>query len=620
MALNSYQKIADALIKRLSKRFSEEEINRIRAAYELAEKAHANQKRKTGEPYIVHPIAVASIAGEDLELDANCVIAAFLHDVVEDTPYTIDDITAIFGEDVAKLVNVVTKQKERKQDSSKQVANYQQILSSVHYDIRALMVKLTDRLHNMRTLSSMHAAKQMKIAGETDYFYAPLANRLGLYHMKAELENLSFKFRCPREFEFLSEQLNLLKTQQSSSENRFMDSIRDIMRKAGMPVRIELRYRTEFSIWRKMHANNCDFSHVEGKHYIRIIYKPTKKFSEKDRALWIYSLLTDVFRELPGSVVNYIDSPKENGYQSFHVKLLSNDAEWEEVHISSERMVRASRLGCMAEQTECNIQKWLEKFQHVLQELANKDDKEYMESVTSSFYNDDILVFTPSGKGVILPKNATVLDFAYEISPWLGNHAKYARINGRLCSIRTILHRGDKIEIGADENITPRKEWLNYVSTFNAKHNIRNSLVKLPTLPFHRCEICHPIPGDEVIGIHSKIGELIIHRRDCSLAIKDASEYGDRLHDVEFNIDNKFLYPVRLQITAVDRYHLLVDLLNCISDQEHLAMESLNTQTSDCISVITVDFSVHSLDELIHVRSSIERIEGVDEVKRVNIE
>lgn len=616
----SYKTIASSFFKRISKRFSQEQIERIRSAYELAEQAHANQKRKTGEPYIVHPIAVASIVAEQLELDDNCIIAAFLHDVVEDTAFTIDDIRFRFGADVANLVNVVTKQKEKKPDYSKQVANYQQILTSVHYDIRALMVKLADRLHNMRTLSSMHAAKQMKIAGETDYFYAPLANRLGLYHMKAELENLSFKFRCPREFEFLSEQLNRLKTQQSTSENLFMDRIREIMKRAGISVRIELRYRTEFSIWRKMHTNNCDFSHAEGKHYIRIIYKPTKQFSEKDRALWIYSLLTDVFRELPGSVVNYIDSPKENGYQSFHVKLLSNNAEWEEVHISSERMVRASRLGCMAEQSESGIQNWLEKFQHILQELSNKNGREYMESITSSFYNDDILVFTPSGKGVVLPKNATVLDFAYEVSPWLGNHAKYSRINGRLCSIRTVLHRGDKIEIGTDENVTPRKEWLTYVSTFNAKSNIRNSLVESPKLPFRRCGVCHPIPGDEVIGIQSAPEELVIHCRDCRIAIKEASEYGDRLHDVTFEVDENFLYPVRLQITAVDRYHLLVDLLNCISDQEHLAMSALNTQTQDNISVITVDFYVHSLDELMHVRNSIEQIDGVDEVKRVNIE
>lgn len=224
-------------------------------AYELAAEAHKEQKRKTGEPYIIHPIAVARIVAEELELDANPVMAAFLHDVVEDTQYTIEDIRERFGEDVAFLVGVVTKQKKEKYDKSKQVDNYRQILSSVQYDVRAILVKLADRLHNMRTLASMRPDKQMKIAGETDYFYAPLANRLGLYHVKTELENLSFHYRCPREYEQIERMLEETKQAEKKNLEGFISKVCELLEDNGIKARIELRYRMPYSIWRKMHSN-----------------------------------------------------------------------------------------------------------------------------------------------------------------------------------------------------------------------------------------------------------------------------------------------------------------------------------------------------------------------------
>ena len=606
------------LLATLSRRLSTEDIGRIRAAYELAREAHKEQRRKSGEPYIIHPIAVARIVAEELRLGANPIIAAFLHDVVEDTPYTIEDIEERFGADVAFLVNVITKKKKQHYDSSKQIDNYKQMLDSIHYDIRALLIKLSDRLHNMRTLDSMRPDKQMKIAGETDYFYAPLAHRLGLYHIKRELENLSFRYRCPREYELIERLLAEEQAQKEQALAPFVQKIEEMLQRSGIYMgRTELICRGPYNTWKKMHASGCDFKHVEGKFYIRIIYPNTHDYSEKDMSLKIYSMLTDTFKEKPASVANFIDSPKENGYQSFHVKLLTAHGTWEEVHISSERMVRKSQFGCVAESSESNITNWLEKFKLVLQDIAfHGKEVEYMEGVTSSFYNDDIMVFTPKGNCVILPTGATALDFAFEIHSELGAHAQYARVNGTLCSIKTVLKRGDCVEIGQSENVVPKSDWLQHVSTYKAKSRLNSILNKQRKLPYERCENCHPLPGDEVIGFKKEDGSIIVHRRDCKSAIRLASQHGDDIIPVNFEEDNDFLYPVKINIKAVDRYHLLIDIVECITNKLRLSLSHISTECVDEIVTCSATFSVHSSAELQEVISNISDIDGVDEVSQ----
>ena len=606
------------LLATLSRRLSTEDIGRIRAAYELAREAHKEQRRKSGEPYIIHPIAVARIVAEELRLGANPIIAAFLHDVVEDTPYTIEDIEERFGADVAFLVNVITKKKKQHYDSSKQIDNYKQMLDSIHYDIRALLIKLSDRLHNMRTLDSMRPDKQMKIAGETDYFYAPLAHRLGLYHIKRELENLSFRYRCPREYELIERLLAEEQAQKEQALAPFVQKIEEMLQRSGIYMgRTELICRGPYNTWKKMHASGCDFKHVEGKFYIRIIYPNTHDYSEKDMSLKIYSMLTDTFKEKPASVANFIDSPKENGYQSFHVKLLTAHGTWEEVHISSERMVRKSQFGCVAESSESNITNWLEKFKLVLQDIAfHGKEVEYMEGVTSSFYNDDIMVFTPKGNCVILPTGATALDFAFEIHSELGAHAQYARVNGTLCSIKTVLKRGDCVEIGQSEKVVPKSDWLQHVSTYKAKSRLNSILNKQRKLPYERCENCHPLPGDEVIGFKKEDGSIIVHRRDCKSAIRLASQHGDDIIPVNFEEDNDFLYPVKINIKAVDRYHLLIDIVECITNKLRLSLSHISTECVDEIVTCSATFSVHSSAELQEVISNISDIDGVDEVSQ----
>ncbi len=606
------------LLATLSRRLSSDDVHRIKDAYLFAKEAHKEQRRKSGEPYIMHPLAVARIVAEELSLGANPIIAAFLHDVAEDTCYTIEDIKERYGDDVAFLVNVVTKKKKKQYESSKQIDNYKQMLASLHYDIRALLIKLADRLHNMRTLSSMRPDKQMKIAGETDYFYAPLAHRLGLYHIKRELENLSFRYRCPREYTQIEQMMAVECVEKEKALAGFMAKIEKMLEDNDiMLARTELQCRGPYNAWKKMHASGCDFNHVEGKYYVRIIYPYGHDYSEKDMSLRIYSMLTDRFKEKPGSVANYIDSPKENGYQSFHVKLLTDAGTWEEIHISSERMVRKSQFGCLSERSEGNISNWIEKFKLLLKDIASHGkEMEYMEGVTSSFYNDDIMVFTPEGKGVILPKDATALDFAFEIHSQLGEHAQYARVNGILSSVKTVLHRGDCVEIGTNENVVPSPDWLEHVSTYKAKSHLHSFLKKQKKLMYTRCENCHPLPGDEVIGFKSEDGKIILHRRDCKSAIRLASQKGDDIVAVNFEEDMDFLYPVKISITAIDRYHLLSDIMDCITNRLKLSLSDLVTNCMDQIVTCTMVFSVHSAAELQEVITHISAIESVDEVKQ----
>ena len=619
--MEDYDKIiserAGRVFQIMETRVSASDMDKIREAFNFARVAHASQKRKTGEPYILHPIAVADIAAEELCLDVSSVIAAFLHDVVEDTEYTIEDIRSRFGDDVAFLVSVVTKKKKDRYVDSLQVDNFRQMLDSVQYDIRALLVKHADRLHNMRTLSSMRPDKQMKIAGETDYFYAPLANRLGFYNVKTELENLSFRFRCPHEYEELKTLIARDEEAQRDRLNVFCREIEDTLAAAGLKARVYVEYRHPYSVWRKMHKYGDDFNHLKYRHFTDVVFEASEEMSEKEMALCYYSVLTDHFREKPGGITNYIDSPKENGYQSFHVKLLAHFGRWQEVHISSERMIRDSQLGCVADRSEDNIRRWIEKFRKILRDIARngKDGQNFIEKVVTSFYNDDIMTFTRAGQAVVLPQKATILDFAYEIGREVGENAKYGRLNGFLASVKAPLRRGDVVEVFTDPNVHPSHDWLDSCVTYKAKQAIADYLAGQPQPAYHRCPECNPIPGEEVIGFREEDGSVTVHKRDCPSVIKLASQYGDRIESVAFSSDST-LYPVQITVKAIDRYHLFIDLADCISNQLNLSIDSIQTDTVDNIVTINAAFGVHDYNELQSIMTHVASIHGVDEVKR----
>ena len=609
---------AQIVFDAMAPRESAENMRRLREAFEFAKQAHSAQKRKTGEPYILHPIAVATIVAKDLRLGADPVIAAFLHDVVEDTPCTISELSRIFGTDVAMLVKVLTKQKKDKYETSKQFDNFKQMLISMRYDIRALLIKLADRLHNMRTLSSMRADKQMKIAGETDYFFAPLANRLGLYNIKTELENLSMRFRCPHEFDEMVRLTELYKAKNGNRIESFRRGVAAALASAGLPADVVVTYRQPYSLRRMMEKTGEDFWHLSNPYTIDVTFPdPPVGTSEKKTALAYYSVLTDRYKEKPGSVVNYIDAPKENGYRSFHVKLLSDFGQWQDVHISSAKMREHAQLGVIAEHKQGDTNPWVEKLKKSLHDMALRgEEKNMVEQVVESLYNDDIMTFTPNGKPVVLPKNSTPIDFAFEIHTNLGYHARYARINGQLSSIKTKLKRGDVVEIFPNESCHPTPDWEGHIKSFKAKKALAAWKAKNINTDIERCHECKPLPGEDVIGYREDNGKLHIHKRDCPIAIRLASRFGDNICSVDYEPSDT-LYNVTIQVRGIDRHGLMIDLLDSISNKLDLSMSKLETWREDAIVTSVITFGVHSFQELQTVINIISEIDGVDEVKEI---
>ncbi len=597
------------------------DIPRIHAAYDLAADAHSKQIRKSGIPYITHPIAVARIALVELGLKTNPVMAALLHDVVEDTDYTIEDLRLRFGEDVAYLVSVLTKNSNGNYKESKQIDNFKQMLDSINYDIRALLIKLADRMHNMRTLGSMRTDKQMKITSETDYFYAPLANRLGLYEIKSELENLSLRWRSPQEYERIEKKIDRYMSMHSEDIEGFLEPIRESLAEHGIEANVYARSRSVYALWRKMKNTGQTFKELEHVHQINIIIKidEESELSEKNQCLRVYSLLTDLFNERPYSLINYIDQPKENGYQALHVQVMSQVGQWTEVHICSEKMLRNSQLGCMIDRTE-GVENWIRKFRGVLRDVAQTGGEGgFMESVVSSFYNDDMIIFTPKGNSVVLPKGSTVLDFAYEIHTNVGNHAKFARVNGRLCSIFTQLKRGDRVEVGTEESQLPELSWLGHVNTYKARRAINVALnksgVNLDEFPYDLCPKCNPLPGDEIMGFKSKDGKVLVHKRNCPEAIALSAADGDSIVDVQLPILPGRSYSTRIEVNAVDRSGMMMDLIDIIFNQMHLSIDSIHAVTENYIGIIQIKMRVPSAFELSEVIRIIEQVPGVEEVR-----
>ncbi|MBO5172642.1 MAG: HD domain-containing protein [Bacteroidaceae bacterium] len=644
---NLAQQVFDALAPRITP----EDMERVRKAYLLAKEAHAPQKRKSGEPYILHPIAVALIVAKELQLDANTVITAFLHDVVEDTPYTVEDIRQRFGNDVAGLVNVVTKQKKETYQTTKQVDNYQQILASLHYDIRAVMVKISDRLHNMRTLQSMRPDKQMKIAGETDCFYAPLANRLGLFEVKSDLENLSFKYRCELEYGDIERWLQQDEADNRERLQRFCKNVKGTLKDHGIQCNVETFWRRPYSIWRRMKQQDVDFWHLPNRYYVRITFWDDTlddPLTEKETCLKIYNLLTRDFRERPGSFINQIEQPKENSYQCLRLMLLSEEGVWEDVQICSEAMVKASQVGCINE-IGSNIGNWVKRFRKVLEDIVSQGNEAFfLEHISSSLYYDDITVFSPSGESFILPKDSTVIDYAFKQGDEVGAHAHYAYVNDILCSVKTVLHGGDCVKLITSPDAKPRKDWIDHCQTYLAKRYLRLFLIERRLIRggVCRCPICKPLPGGEVIGIRmqgihphtSEYENITLHRRSCPEAIRMASKFGDNVVSVNY-ADNAgappievhsptsitinrigFTYPITLAITGVDRHRLLMDLTSEIADRLHLNMDSLCISTKDCIVDCKVTIMVHDVKEMVSAIAHINQIPGIESVRQIKYE
>ncbi len=473
------------LLKISYRTLSSKDKKLIRKAFEVAVDAHSNQRRKSGEAYVFHPITVAKIVASEIGLDANSIAAALLHDVVEDCPrYTIDDIQQLFGETVARIVNGLTKISNIKKDLdvSIQAENFRKMLLTLHDDIRVIIIKIADRLHNMQTIHSMSEDKQLKIASETLYIYAPLAHKIGLYNIKTELEDLALKYTEPEIYNGILSKLEESKEEQDIYIKDISKVLTKALNKEKLKYEIKGRPKSIFSIRRKIRNQGVSFDEVYDKFAVRIIYKSELK-DEKFLAWKIYSIVTDHFRPNPIRLRDWIAAPKSTGYEALHITVMGPKGRWIEVQIRSERMNEIAEKGYAAhykykeggkDQDE-NLESWIGKLQEVI-ENPDSNAVEFVEQFKLNLYAKEIFVFTPNGDLKSLPKDATPLDFSFSIHTEIGMKTRGAKVNGKLVPLNHILQSGDQVDIITSENAKPTANWLDYVTTTRAKSKIKSSL------------------------------------------------------------------------------------------------------------------------------------------------
>ena len=462
---------------------TDEDKKLIRSAFEVAVDAHKTQRRKSGEAYIFHPIAVAKIVASEIGLDAVSIASALLHDVVEDTEYTLDDIDRMFGETVARIVDGLTKISHLKKDMniSQQAENFRKMLLTLNDDVRVIIIKIADRYHNMLTMDSMPEHKQVKIASETLYIYAPLAHRIGLYNIKTELEDLSLKYTEPEVYNSIKDKIEDTKEDQQAYIDAFSGTIDNSLKKEGLNYIIKGRMKSIFSMRKKMIAQNVTFEEIYDKFAIRIIYKSDLQ-NEKFLAWKIYSIVTDHFTPNPVRLRDWISSPKSTGYEALHITVMGPKGKWVEVQIRSERMHEIAEKGYAAhfkykhgDQKEQGIEVWLNKLQEAL-ENANTNAVDFVEEFKLNLYSKEIFVFTPKGELRSLPKGATPLDFSFNIHTEVGMRTRGAKVNGKLVPLNTTLSSGDQVEIITSDQAKPNQNWLDYATTARARAKIKSVL------------------------------------------------------------------------------------------------------------------------------------------------
>ncbi|MCA0132113.1 RelA/SpoT family protein [Winogradskyella alexanderae] len=472
------------LLKVSYQTLSKEDKKLIRHAFEVAVDAHKNQRRKSGEAYIFHPIAVARIVAQEIGLDATAIASALLHDVVEDNPnYTIADIERLFGENVARIVDGLTKISSLKKDLdvSLQAENFRKMLLTLHEDIRVIIIKIADRLHNMQTMEAMRSDKQVKIASETLYIYAPLAHRIGLYNIKTELEDLGLKYTEPEVYNDIAEKMQDSKEEQDAYIKSFSKVIENSLNKEGLKYEIKGRPKSIFSIRRKMLKQGVSFEEVYDKFAVRIIYKSDFE-NEKFLAWKIYSIVTDHFTPNPTRLRDWISSPKSTGYEALHITVVGPKSRFVEVQIRSERMNEIAEKGYAAHykyknqnDKEDNLDLWINKLQEAL-ESNETDAVDFVEQFKLNLYSKEIFVFSPKGDLKSLPKGATPLDFAFSIHTEVGMKTRGAKVNGKLVPLSHELQSGDRVEILTSDNAKPNSNWLDYATTARARSKIKSAL------------------------------------------------------------------------------------------------------------------------------------------------
>ena len=484
MIEEAYQDVLEGYLKSNHRK----KVEIIERAYKFAKEAHKGVRRRSGEPYILHPIAVAKIASQEIGLGSTSICAAFLHDVVEDTDYTVEDIEQHFGKKIAQIVAGLTKISGGifGDKASAQAENFRKLLLTMSEDIRVVLLKMADRLHNMRTLGSMAPNKQYKIAGETFYIYAPLAHRLGLFAIKTELEDLSFKYEHPAAYERISQQLKASESKRAMLYKNFSTPIIEKLESMGLKFDAKYRQKSVYSIWNKMETKHIPFDEVYDLYAMRIIFDCDDIAMEKSICMNIYATITDLYRLHPDRTRDWVSIPKANGYQALHVTVMGPDGNWVEVQIRSRRMDDIAEKGFAAhwkykigegeEESELNV--WLKTIKDILDE-PNPDAMDFLDTIKLNLFASEIVIFTPKGELLTLPAESTVLDVAFELHSQMGLHCIAGKVNHKLVPLSHRLKSGDQVEVLTSQSQTPQPEWMNFLATAKAKTRLRAALRKV---------------------------------------------------------------------------------------------------------------------------------------------
>ena len=707
----------------------------ITKAFNFANQAHKGIKRRSGEPYIMHPIAVASIVCNEIGLGSTSICAALLHDVVEDTDYTVEDIENIFGPKIAQIVDGLTKISggifgDR---ASAQAENFKKLLLTMSNDIRVILIKIADRLHNMRTLGSMLPNKQYKIAGETLYIYAPLANRLGLYKIKTELENLSFKYEHPEEYAEIEEKLNATAAERDKVFNDFTAPIRTQLDKMGLKYRILARVKSIYSIWNKMQTKHVPFEEIFDLLAVRIIFEPRNIEEELNDCFDIYVSISKIYKPHPDRLRDWVSHPKANGYQALHVTLMGNNGQWIEVQIRSERMNDVAEQGFAAHwkykegggsEDEGELEKWLKTIKEILDD-PQPDAIDFLDTIKLNLFASEIFVFTPKGELKTMPQNSTALDFAFSLHTDIGSHCIGAKVNHKLVPLSHKLQSGDQVEILTSKSQRVQPQWEVFATTARARakiaailrkerkanqkigeeilneflkkeeirpeetvieklrklHNAKNEeellaaigskaivlgeadknelkekqtsnwkkyltfsfgnnkekqeekepqekekinpkqVLKLTEESLQKkyimAECCHPIPGDDVLGYVDENDRIIIHKRQCPVAAKLKSSYGNRILATEWDTHKELSFLIYIYIKGIDSMGLLNEVTQVISRQLNVNIRKLTIETEDGIFEGKIQLWVHDVDDVKTICNNLKKIQNIKQVSRV---
>lgn len=534
----SYADLKEVARKRCS---GENELEIVQKAFDFANEAHKNVRRRSGEPYILHPIAVARIVVSDIGLGCKSIAAALLHDVVEDTPYTSDDIRNLFGDKIASLVDGLTKIKNVLENQEKngtgptesiQAENFKRILLTLNDDVRVVLIKLADRLHNCRTIEYMPEYKRDKILSETMFIFVPLAHRLGLYGIKSEMENIWLRYKEPEAYNDISAKINRDITDKEKSIDEFIAPIDKALKDAGFNFRVKKRVKTPYSIWHKMETKHVPFEQIYDLYAVRIIFTPDpgSTESERDQCYHVFSIITGIYRYKPDRVRDWVKHPKSNGYEALHCTLMSNKGLWIEVQIRSKRMDDIAEKGIAAHwaykqdgyigENDSEMDKWLSKVKEILVS-PDVNALELLDIIHNDLVSTNIVVFTPKGEQKSVQKGATALDFAYMIHTEIGHNAIAAKVNMKLVPLSTVLKTGDQVEIITAEDSTPKTDWLDFLKTRHAKNLVMDWFRADKT---HYINVGKTALREQLEALGAKYDEITLRNLASSLELKNPEE------------------------------------------------------------------------------------------------